>query len=331
MSQDHEWREVFEGGSPEAEREIFLALAQDMLGIQEANRQKMGARCPIRTLHAKAITATSRAELRIDADLPTQFTVAHFQPGAVIPATVRFSNASSIPQADALPDMRGAAVRLSLPDGGIQDLLMTSFPVSHARDARQFVAFALIAAGDRATMPQRLVEAFGAEEAKRMGANLAAGIHPSASLVGESFWSRGAVLWAGWPIRYALRPATDAAPVTPEASSDLQADMATRLAREPVAYRLTLQPFVNETLTPIEDGAVEWSEEDSPPIEVATLVLHQQDLLDESGLAQAAAIEQLAFNPWNTPDAFRPLGNLNRARGVVYGKSAQAWQASHSD
>lgn len=328
MSEDNEWREVFDGGSPEAEREIFLALAQDILGIQEANREKMGARCAVRTLHAKAVTATDRAELRIDPDLPACFTVGHVQPGAVIPASVRFSNASSIPQSDALPDMRGAAVRLSLPDGGVQDLLMTSFPVSHARDARQFVAFALIAAGDRATMPQRLVEAFGAEEAKRMSANLGAGIRPCATLAGESFWSRGAVLWAGQPVRYALRPA-DVALATAEGSADLHADMAARLAQGPVTYRLTLQPYVDETHTPIEDGAVEWREEDSAPVEVATLVLHQQDLLDDTGLAQAAAIEQLAFNPWNTPDAFRPLGNLNRARGVVYGKSAQTWQASH--
>jgi hypothetical protein len=330
MSQDHQWREVFEGGSPEAEREIFLALARDMLGIQEANRQKMGAQCPLRTLHAKAVAATGRAELRIDPDLPARFTAGHVQPGAVIPASVRFSNASSIPQSDALPDMRGAAVRLALPDGGMQDLLMTSFPVSHARDARQFVAFALIAAGDRATMPQRLVETFGVEEAKRMGANLAAGIRPCATLASESFWSRGAVLWAGQPVRYALRP-VEVALATAQATADLHADMASRLVQGPVTYRLTLQPFIDEARTPIEDGAVEWREEDSPPVEVATLVLHQQDLLDETGLTHAAAIEQLAFNPWNTPDAFRPLGNLNRARGVVYGKSAQAWQASHPD
>src|SRR5262249_53868228 len=38
--------------------------------------------------------------------------------------------------------------------------------------------------------------------------------------------------------------------------------------------------------------------------------------------AEARAIEEMAFNPWNTTDEFRPLGNLNRARKAVYDASA---------
>ena len=38
--------------------------------------------------------------------------------------------------------------------------------------------------------------------------------------------------------------------------------------------------------------------------------------------ARAAAIDALAFNPWNTTDDFRPLGNLNRARKAAYDASA---------
>ena len=30
----------------------------------------------------------------------------------------------------------------------------------------------------------------------------------------------------------------------------------------------------------------------------------------------------MAFNPWNTTDEFRPLGNLNRARKAVYDASS---------
>jgi hypothetical protein len=33
-------------------------------------------------------------------------------------------------------------------------------------------------------------------------------------------------------------------------------------------------------------------------------------------------IEELAFNPWNSTDAFRPLGNLNRARKSAYDASS---------
>jgi hypothetical protein len=36
----------------------------------------------------------------------------------------------------------------------------------------------------------------------------------------------------------------------------------------------------------------------------------------------AREVEQVAFNPWQTTEDFRPLGNLNRARRVVYDASA---------
>lgn len=97
--------------------------------------------------------------------------------------------------------------------------------------------------------------------------------------------------------------------------------------KAPVRYRLALQRFVDEDRTPIEDGAVEWREEVSPPVEVATVTIPQQEILSETGRAQAVEVDRIAFNPWNAPPEFRPLGNLNRARRIVYARSAQSWQA----
>jgi Catalase len=329
MSDANDWTETYDGGSVEAERAIFVSLAERMLAVQEMNRQKTEAPCPVRTLHAKLVAGITNASLTIDPELPQDFHVSYFQRGATLPAIVRFSNASGIAQHDSIPDMRGAALRVALPDGGIHDLLMTSFPVSHARNARQFVEFAVLAAGNRETLPQRLVEAFGLEEAQRMGANIRQGVRPCLSLALEGFWSRGAVLWGKRPVRFALRPFNDAStgPATlPDLPDGLRIELARRLKVAPIQFRLTLQRFVDETVTPIEDGAIEWLEETSPAIEVATLMIPLQDLLGEVGREQAAQVDRLAFNPWNAPPEFRPLGNLNRARGVVYGMSTEAWQ-----
>ena len=323
------WSEVYDGGSAEAEHAIFLSLADQMLGVQEANRRKAGADEPARTLHAKLVTGVANASLVVDRDLPAEFAVTYFQPGASVPAHVRFSNASGVPQHDSAPDMRGAAVKIMVPDGGIHDLLMTNFPVSHARNARQFVEFAVIVSGDRTRVLERLVERFGAEEARRMTSNIGQGVRVCPSLALETFWSRGAVLWGPNPVRFQLRPVAgaSAAAVEPlEGSDALRAELARRLTKGPVHYRLALQRFVDEAHTPIEDGAVEWREDVSPPIEVATLVVPKQDLLGEAGVAQAAVVDGLAFNPWNAPPEFRPLGNLNRVRRVVYGGSAEQWQ-----
>jgi len=325
------WSEIYEGGSPEEENRVFASLALGMLAIQEANRAKTDGTKLTRTLHAKIVAGFTTAHLDVDADLPPEFAVAYFQPGARRTVTLRFSNASGIPMPDGTPDMRGAAVRVMQVDGSFHDLLMTSFPVSHARNARQFVEFAMIAASDRALMMERLKEKFGAEETARMAGNLKQGIRPCASVALESYWSRGAVLWGDQPVRFQLRPASDAVPAAALTEGDedaLRSELESRLAQGDVRFRLALQRYVDEETTPIEDGAIEWREEVSPPIGVATLVIprHGADL---PGIAaQTAEVDALAFNPWNAPSDFRPLGNLNRARKIVYRTSAERWQAA---
>lgn len=327
------WAEIYEGGDPDAERRGFRALAQVMLGIQEKNREAAGRSHAMRTLHSKILAGLSNAELRVDASLPTPFHAGHVEPGASLRATVRFSNASGVPRPDSAADMRGIAVRLMLPDGKPHDLLMTNYPVSHARNARQFVEFAVIATGDAATLKDRLVAHFGEAEALRMIGTVMQGMRMSAGLHAETFWSRGAILWGTQPVRLLLRPpqGAEAAWQPPATPDGLREGLARYLRAQPLHYRLAIQPFVDEQRTPIEDAAVEWRESVSAPIEVASLVIPAQDILSDAGMRDMAMVDSLAFNPWNAPAAFRPLGNINRARGEVYGASAKAWASPAVD
>lgn len=191
MNEMRSWKEIYDGGSPEAEHASFLSLAADLLRVQEANRRNSGASRPARTLHAKLVAAVTNASLVIDRTLSAGVAAGYFQPGTSLPATIRLSNASGVPQHDSVPDMRGAAVRISLPNEDVHDLLMTNFPASHARNARQFVAFAVIASGDRETLLARLIEAVGAAEAQRMVAAIRLGARPCSSLALERFGVAG--------------------------------------------------------------------------------------------------------------------------------------------
>jgi hypothetical protein len=326
------WTEVYDGGSLEAEREGFHQLAQAMLEIQEKNRASAGASHAMRTLHSKILVGVTNAELRMDSDLQSQFHVGHFTPGAVLRATIRFSNASGVPKRDDAADMRGIAIKIALPDGKAHDLLMTNYPVSHARNAKQFVQFATIAMGDSATFKERLVAHFGADEAMRMITTVMKGLRPSVGLQTEAFWGRGALLWGTFPVRLVLRPSLDSgveqSEALPATADGLREGFANVLHGRSVAYRLAIQSYVDEEHTPIEDAAVEWLESVAPPVEVGTLVIPSQNILSEDGLRDMAHVNELAFNPWNAPSLFRPLGNINRARGEVYGASAKAWGAS---
>ncbi|ATL26549.1 peroxidase family protein [Streptomyces formicae] len=322
------------GGSPEAERLLFERLAQELMKVQEKNRRGAGAATPGRAFHEKAALGVENARLRFHDELPDALRQGFAQPGAEYAATVRLSNASGIRQADGAPDLRGAAVRVTVSARESHDLLATNHPVSHARDAREFVAFAKAMAG--ATTPLRkavgllvkLPLAVGLSTAARMRRNVrAAARHTVESLAGETYWSRGAILWGeAGPVRYLLRPTGSA--TTAKAGSGrrdpqyLRRELETRLARQDVAFELCVQRYADAVRTPVEDGSVEWLESVAPALPVATLTVPSQDLDTAEARAAGGRVEVIGFNPWYTTDDFRPLGNLNRARKAAYEASA---------
>ncbi|MFE0388119.1 peroxidase family protein [Streptomyces bungoensis] len=324
--------ERYEGGSAEAERLVFEQLAGELMRVQARNRKSSGAAAFARTFHAKPVLGVENARLRIHDQVPSELRTGFVLPGAEYPVTIRLSNAGGSPQADSLPDMRGAALRVEASDG-THDLLMTNFPVSHARNAREFVAFAKTMAGARTRLQKafalfvELPFAVGWSTAARMRRNVRAGARGDVrSLALETYWSRGAVLWGeAGPVRYQLRPVRGApdAPAPPRADRDhLSRELAQRLAHGDVVFELLVQRYVDETITPVEDASMEWREDDAPTVPVATLTIPRQNVDTAEARAAARRIEELAFNPWHTTEVFRPLGNLNRARKAAYQASS---------
>jgi Animal haem peroxidase/Catalase len=326
------WTEEYVGGSPERERVAFEALATDIMRVQLKNRKAAPAhgvrRGVDRAVHAKATLAVDDAELAF-LDLPPDLEVGFARSGAVYPTLARFSNAAGTVRPDADVDLRGVALRVTTPTGEQHDLLATNFPVSHARDARQFVRFAVATAGGR--VPQivglaGLVVSCGARETLRMLRNVRAGRCTVGSIATETYWSRGAIAWGDTlAVRYLLRPVLGTPAAPPPARHDpdfLSHEVARRLATGDVRFELCLQRFRDAKATPIEDTAVEWSERAAPAVPVAVLTIRRRDAAGIGDVAQPVAARSVDFNPWNTTDDFRPLGNLNRARKAAYDASA---------
>lgn len=104
-----------------------------------AIKQRFGQHAGFRALHAKGLfcsgsfTATAEAAALTKA-LPYQ--------GETLRATVRFSNGGGDPTiADYMPDVRGLAVSIHLPDGKRTDIVAQSAPRFPVRDADGFIAF----------------------------------------------------------------------------------------------------------------------------------------------------------------------------------------------
>lgn len=323
-----QWQEVPQGGSFEAEQLDFARLAEQVMGAQLKARKAAKVAHVDRAFHAKPLLTAHDADLTFLADLPAELTAGFAQPGARYPAIIRISNAANRHEPDFKPDLRGFAMRIDAGDRR-HDMLATNFPVSHARDARQFVKFAVATAGgtiSRVFGLLGLVFTLGPGETVRMVRNISAGRRNQPSSVAlETYWSRGAIRWGDQAVRYLVRPVDDAVHAPPPSKTDpdyLSREAARRLARGPIHFELCIQRFVDEQATPIEDTAIEWKTSAAPVVPVGVITIPQHDANSIQRNAKAREIETLAFNPWNSSDDFRPLGNLNRARKSAYDASA---------
>jgi hypothetical protein len=99
----------------------------------------------------------------------------------------------------------------------------------------------------------------------------------------------------------------------------LRARLRARLLAGDVRLGFYVQLRTDPDTMPLDDATVAWSEQASPPVRVATIVLPAQDV-DTPGQAEYG--ENLAFNPWHSLAEHEPAGSISDARKVVYAASA---------
>jgi len=325
-----DWKEVYSGGSPEAEAKQFATFADQIKRVQVQIKKREHAPFIRRAFHAKihaGITdhvGIANAQFRILPDLSKDLQIGMFQPSATYQATVRFSSASGAIQPDATPDLRGVALRVITDQGNFHDFLMTDAPASHARDARQFmVAAEATASRWKIISLLKLIVGLGPAETWRMIQALMKESRKIDSLATDQFWSRAPYRFGPFAAKFTLQPSGSVPPGSATlGESYLKEDFIERLLKGPITFDFKVQRYVDEVRTPIEDGTVEWKELDAPFEAIAQLVIPQQDLRTAGAKETEILVENLDFNPWNTTDEFRPLGNLNRARRTVYQASA---------
>jgi len=115
----------------------------------------------------------------------------------------------------------------------------------------------------------------------------------------------------------AAQPVADNAPGN--SPTYLADDLKLRLKAGPIAFVIEAQPFVDDSVTPIDRATERWEEKISPFVAVARVDIPAQDI-EQPG--QAAYGEALAFSPWRTLHENRPLGSIADARRIAYPASA---------
>ncbi len=334
--------------NPELNREYpdpdETRLIEEMVAIAVERMQAQDGRMR-RGQHAKA-TGCVRGVFTIRDDVPADLRYGVFrQPKQSFQAVVRFSNSAETMDSDKTVAARGMAIKLldvtgapAIPgaDQCCQDFLTINLPVFPFATPAEYVKF------------------FDLRTAPVVG-DLLAGVwfalfHPGhltsvAELASETVASPLVRYWSGSPywlgpagmagghaVKYSLVPSFDdaAPPDEPKSRSDdyLSQALARYLRTQEAIFEFRVQLQTDPVAMPVEDTSVEWDEEVSKPLPVATLTIGVQDVDSPDGRALAAACETMAFSPWNALAEHRPMGGINRLRRAVY-LASQAKRAAN--
>jgi catalase len=316
-----QWKERI--AADEAER--HAGYARDFEQIQALKSAKYGKG---RALHRKQQLGL-QGRFEVLDGLPEYARHGLFARPAHYEAWVRLSNGGTDHQADRKPDVRGFAIKvrgvsgpgaLGVGPAASQDFLLINHPAFAFAGADEFVGLVKSVARGPGAMLGYLVSRYGFLGAMRMVKRFAKTFNaPFTGFATEPFHSAAPVACGPYAVRVRLQAAS--AEVKPGADGDWAGDFLGHLDRGPLSFKLQLQFFVDEARTPIEDASQDWPEDVAPYVTVGVLTLPLQDTQSAEGQTLAADIESAAFDPWSALMDHRPLGEVMRARKVVYYQS----------
>jgi hypothetical protein len=334
----------FERGSAEDASRI-RHVARNMASVVVANWCEARFANPAvkarRAQHAKAHGCV-RAKFIVRDDLPSQFAVGLFRPGAVYDAEIRFSNAMAVPQSDRKGDGRGMAIRLQGTPGtsllhamspeaeadraSVQDFMLVSYPVFFAKDLATFAVFSdiLVLPTNTWLDTVRLIAAMARFFVTRpalfrlfiltMSTRVDSPLH-------ATYYSMTPYLFGPETVvRYIAAPEHPSESAEPGRSDHFLADaLSSELdpanGRSSQAFNFLVQVRASPTPDDVEDASASWTAAADVTIPLARIEIPTQSFDKPE---QQWDCENLSFNPWRSLPEHRPLGGLNRLRLAVY-------------
>lgn len=308
------------------ETERYAGYAAVFEQIQARRSQRWG---PGRALHRKQLTA-AQGTLEVLDGLPPFARHGLFAQPHDYEVLVRLSNGGLDRAADKMPDIRGFAMRVldvagPAALGGqarFQDFTLINHEAFAFPDSREFVSFVAAAAQGNGPLIKYMIKRYGVFGGPaQMGKMIKVAGRAFSGFATQPLFSTVPMANGPYAVRVRLVPATSNGEPVRHAREDWAADFCERLRRGPLHWDLQLQYFVDEKLTPIEDASVNWP---TPYTTVARLMLPRQDTASAEGQALSERAETSVFDPWQALADHRPLGDVQRARKVVYFASQKA-------
>lgn len=306
------------------EEQRYAEHARQFALIQQRRSARWG---PGRALHRKQLTA-AHGTLEVLDGLPPFAKHGLFALPRDYDVWVRLSNGGLDRAADSAPDIRGFAIRVFSVEGDSalgngpaksQDFTLINQESFAFPGSDEFVSFVVAASQGNGSLLKYLLQRYGllGGPARLLKMVKTVG-RPFGGFATEPLFSAVPMANGPYAVRVRLVPASTNGTAEPGAKADWARDFSARLARGPLHWDLQLQYFASEDLTPIEDASVNWP---TPYTTVARLMLPRQDTASPAGVKLAEQVEAAVFDPWQALAEHRPLGDVQRARKVVYFES----------
>lgn len=298
------------------------SLVKMFVDMVQAGRIKRG-QCPVlRPVFLKP-HGVIHGVFRVRRDCPSELRTGIFQ-AAEYPAWMRFSS-DTLPTVHDFKTTAGIGIKLfDVPgtklfgqkDDTTFDFILQNHDVFFVDTALDMCEFT------KASVVDGNLDAY-LKAHPRTAEVLDAMAKPMGSLLASPYWSIMAFsLGPERFVKYKLEPTIDVDPPQTEPSDPtyLSADLTRRLKESEVVFRFMLQLRTDPDSMPLDAATVPWDEKASPPIHVADLVLHRQDIFSRG---QPDYGENLAWNIWRVTADHTPQGSIAEARRDVYAASSQ--------
>lgn len=283
--------------------------------IRKITFDRARERKPLKRFNQVKTNGCLTGEFKVKSGLPSNLAHGLFSRPDSFNATLRFANASEMD--DTAQDFRGLSIKVQTSSknkdkGQEQDFLFNSQPALFAADPTVFHDF--IKAQDSGNLAGFAFSNPGAAISLFMGRD-----NPDSMFEVDFFSTTASRL--GLNPQSAVKYSVQACEKAPKYTLDrndanyLRQSMIEHLRVDDACFNFMVQRQTNPDTMPIEDASVEWSQDESPFITVATITIKAQNFIAHDKMA---ACEAMTFNPWNGLAEHQPLGGINRVRKAIY-------------
>ncbi|WP_125721826.1 catalase family protein [Flavobacterium ustbae] len=328
------------------EQEIMQKIVDSMARVNKLMYEKY--RHAIRDAHAKS-HGILKGELHIYDNLPEHLSQGIFRNAKTYPVIVRFSTAQSSIVPDKMSAFRGMAIKIigvegekllpELADAITQDFLLVNYPIIPTGTIKEYLKmqegiesqtqngeFVQKIAQKAAVGVQNVLAAVGlADDTNHLSA-------PGPHILGDTYFSMAALRYGDYVAKINVKPLSknvkelagkkvDEKIMDEDENAFLTKIISDFFQTGTAEYEMGVQLCTNLETMPVEDGSVQWPEEESPYQPVAKLIFRPQKTFSPE--RRVYADDVLSFNPFHCLPEHRPLGNIMRVRKLAYETSSR--------